>query len=306
MDAADLDRHNGAPLFRSEPSMSPMDRQRARTALFLRYPEPPDRDVCASALLVPILPSLRLPQPTWRTGVKGLLIGLGFARPPIDDSEVMAAETMIKRVRTAIGPVQRTPETRRRRSHPGRGSQSVLHPYDLRDAFDLMLRLPDAMAAYRQALDRHLTALLSVHSETLQRQTQTPFQYAVEAREYFVAGLRQEALFHRLGGNDDRAHYAQEAYAGYVHGRWYYLFGLMRGEPLPVGSRMFQYFWRATTFLARISPGGALEEKPKRSNLPTRQAFLFFVRRDRHVQRQLGSNPDFAKRVTTILETLRR
>lgn len=273
-------------------------------------PEPPERDVCASSLLVPVLPPLRLPQPDWRDGLQRFLAGLGLADPPFDEAERAIAERMIALVRSSIGPVKRDAGDRPGGAggggrRPVRGRvRAVFHPHDLREAFSLMLGLSDRMGAYRQVLDQHLTTLLNVHAETMARHTQSVFHYAVEAREHFVAGMRHEGLYHRLGRSDERADYAQGAFAGYYNGRWYYLFSLMRGESLPVGSRMFQYYWRATTFMARISPDGTLEQKPKKSNLPSRREFLFFIRKDRHVQRQLASNPEFAKRVSAIMHTL--
>lgn len=279
--------------------------ERRTSAFRVVEPAPPSRDVCASSLLVPLLPTVKLPKQDLRNGLQRFLAGLGLADPPPNQSEMAAAHRMIAQVRTAIGPVRRAPG-----GPPGAGGSGgqkqrvVYHPYDLRDAFQMALSLPERMAAHRRILEQHLAALLTAHAETMGRVTHASFQYSLEAREHFVGAMRQEGMFHRLARSSERADYAQGAYAGYYHGRWYYLFSLLRGEALPVGSRMFQYYWRATTFLARVSPNGMLEAKPKRANLPRRREFLFFIQRDRHVQRQLQSNSEFARRVAQILQSL--
>ncbi|CAK0774357.1 conserved hypothetical protein [uncultured Gammaproteobacteria bacterium] len=271
-------------------------------------PDPPLRDVLGKPLVLTTMPFQHLPEPSWRIKLSRFLTwhGLGPALE-IRRQRWQAIDTAAMAM--AIFSGRRTPPPlfiHHNSSVLAPSFNGFRHPYQMRPAFSLLVRLPEAIAAERKLLEVVLAMGLRDYVRAFKGISETLFNLGGEAREYFQEAIRTERLMRMSRIDDERNDMVQIAYDCYFHGIQYYLYALIARENLPAGNRLFSSMYRGSLFMARIDRGGRLLDKPIRALLPTRNQIMFYATHDAVVTERFRSDPGFAQQFRNLRDSLPR
>lgn len=264
------------------------------------HPAPPERDVLGNPLVVAKLPIHKLPKEDWRGQVTRVLASLNLAPQSATTKLRWRVLEVIESVIVSLGG--RLPDQKPGRKGPRK--IHVCHPYHLKSAFDLLIQLPEELIREAKFLELLLAMMLRSHTEALSAVNNTPFSFSAEAREYFQLGFKAERLIKNMKGGLEKSNVIQQAYDGYFHGRYYYLFSLIRRDTGTDNTHLFSYFYRAAHFMARIDWDGQLNDKPNLRSLPSRPNLLFYIQRDPAVLERFRTDRAFAEQVGAILKSL--
>ncbi|BAI72069.1 hypothetical protein AZL_014310 [Azospirillum sp. B510] len=268
-------------------------------------PLPPPADMLGNPLVVPNLPTHKLPKETFGSRLKRFLARMNLGSQSADTRLRWKLHDTIQATMASLSPAvtlvaeKRAPAKRRKLSVP---VVVVRHPYHLRHVFEMLPTIPDGLAAERRFLELLMTRALKRYGEQMTLLKGSAFSFEHEAREYFFAGFRLERQIKKVNNPDERFAALQAVYTNYFHGRNYYYFALLRREKLAADNKLFMLFARAVYFMARIDWNGELLDKPNPRMLPRRDDMMFFVERDKSVVTRYRSDQDFQRQVKAVLE----
>ncbi len=268
-------------------------------------PLPPPADVLGNPLVVPGLPTHKLPKETWRSRLQRHLARFHIGSQSAQTKLRWKVQDTITSVIASVSPaVTLAAEGRSpmRRSAARVPVIVVRHPYHLRHVFEMIPQLPNAVAPERRFLELLMGRLLRRYGEQMGLVKGSPFSFENESREYFFAGFKLEKQIKKVNNPDERFAALQAIYINYFHGRNYYYYALLRREKLAPDNKLFMLFSRAVYFMARIDWNGELMEKPSARALPSREEMMFFVERDRTVLTRYRSDQDFQRQIKSVLE----
>ena len=256
---------------------------------------PPTADVLGRALIVPGLPTHKQPKENAFSRVQRVLARLGISTANEETQFRWKIQDSLASILASVSPlVEGTAEQRKvYRSGQLVPIITVRHPYHLRAAFDLLPQIPDSLGSERRFMELILSRILRRYAEMLSASKGTPFAFAHEAKEYFVGGVKLERQVKKVEDPDERLTYLQMICDNYFHGRYYYYFALMRRERLEQDSRMHFWYARACFFTARIDYRGELMPKANVHTLPSRNAVMFLLRRDKSVMERYRADAEF-------------
>ncbi|WP_245593429.1 hypothetical protein [Azospirillum halopraeferens] len=265
-------------------------------------PLPPPPDVLGNPLVVPDLPTRKLPRENWRSRLGRVLSRLHLG----SQSAVMRQRWKLQdAIASAVASVSASAAMGTARGAGGRSSVPVVivrHPYHLRHIFDLLPQIPDALAPERRFLELLASRILRKYGEHMSLVKGSPFSFEHESKEYFYAGFRLERHMKNISSPDEHFSATQNIYNAYFHGRNYYCFALLRREKLNPDNKLFMLYARACYFMARIDWSGQLQDKPVPRLLPKRDELMFYLQRDKTVLQRYRSDPDYQRQVKSVLE----
>lgn len=268
-------------------------------------PLPPPADILGNPLVVPNLPTHKLPKETFGSRVKRFLARMNLGSQSAETRLRWKLYDTIQATMASLSPAvtlvaeKRAPARKRKLSVP---VVVVRHPYHLRHVFEMMPSIPDTLAAERRFLELLMTRALKRYGEQMALIKGSAFSFEHEAREYFFAGFRLEKQIKKVNSPDERFAALQAIHTNYFHGRNYYYFALLRREKLAPDNKLFMLYARAVYFMARIDWNGELLDKPNPRMLPSRDDMLFFVERDKSVVTRYRTDQDFQRQVKAVLE----
>ncbi|MFD1623235.1 hypothetical protein [Azospirillum griseum] len=268
-------------------------------------PLPPTNDILGNPLVVPDLPTNKLPKETFGSRMKRFLARFSLGSQSADTRLRWKLYDMIQATMASLSPSatiaadKRAPAKRKNLSIP---IIVVRHPYHLRHVFDMLPQIPDTLKIEQRYLELLMNKALKRYAEQMGLVKGSPFSFEHEAREYFFAGFKMEKAIKKLNTPDEKFAALQAIYTSYFHGRNYYLFALIRREKLDPDSKLFMLFARAVYFMARIDWNGELLDKPSPRSMPNRETMMFFVERDKSVVARYRSDQDFQRQVKAVLE----
>jgi len=268
-------------------------------------PLPPPPDVLGNPLVIPDLPTHKLPKETWRSRMQRYLAQLHIGKQSAHTKLRWKLQDTIASVIASVSPSVTLLADRR---GPAKRSGSnvpviiVRHPYHLRHVFEMIPQIPDALAAERRFTELLMSRVLRRYGEQMALVKGAAFSFENEAREYFFTGFKLEKQLKKYNNPDERFAALQAIYTSYFHGRNYYYYALLRREKLAPDNKLFMLFSRAVYFMARVDWNGELLEKPNPRSLPNRDDMMFFVQRDKTVLTRYRSDQDFQRQVKSVLE----
>lgn len=267
-------------------------------------PLPPPADVLGNPLVVPNLPTHKLPKENWRSRLKRVLARFNIGARSAETSLRWKLYDTIQATMASVSPAVTLLAERRAPAKRGLSVPIVMvrHPYHLRHVFEMLPRIPDTLGPERRFLELLLSRILKRYGEQMAMMKGSAFSFEHEAREYFVNGYRMEKQLKKITSPDERFAALQAIFNHYFHGRNYYYYALLRREKLASDNKLFMYFSRAVYFMARVDWNGELLEKPSPRSLPTRDDMVFFVQRDKSVLTRYRSDQDFQRQIKSVLE----
>ncbi|WP_298378211.1 hypothetical protein [Azospirillum sp.] len=268
-------------------------------------PLPPSNDILGNPLVVPDLPTNKLPKETFGSRVKRALSRFSLGSQSADTKLRWKLHDTIQATMASLSPAASLAAERRA---PAKGKKSsvpiivVRHPYHLRHVFEMLPQIPDTLMIERRYLELLMNRALKRYGEQMALVKGSPFSFEHEAREYFFSGFRMEKALKQVNSPDERFAALQAIYTSYFHGRNYYYFALVRREKLAPDNKLFMLFARAVYFMARVDWNGELLDKPSPRAMPSRESMMFFVERDKSVVTRYRSDQDFQRQVKSVLE----
>jgi len=268
-------------------------------------PLPPPADILGNPLIVPNLPTHKLPKETAGSRFKRFLARFGLGSQTADTRLRWKLHDTIHATMASLSPAvtlvaeKRAPAKRRKLSVP---IIVVRHPYHLRHVFEMLPGIPETLMVERRFLELLMTRALKRYGEQMALVKGSAFSFEHEAREYFYAGFRLEKHIKQVTSPDERFAALQAIYINYFHGRNYYYYALLRRERLEPENKLFMLFARAIYFMARVDWNGELLDKPSPRSMPKRDEIMFFVERDKSVVTRYRSDQDFQRQVKSVLE----
>ncbi|MCG5242106.1 hypothetical protein [Azospirillum doebereinerae] len=268
-------------------------------------PLPPPIDVLGNPLVVPNLPTHKLPRQSFGDRLARTLSRFGLGSQSADTKLRWKLHDTIQATMASLSPAvtalaeRRAPLKRKSLPVP---VVVVRHPYHLRHVFELLPQIPATLALERRFLELLMTRALKRYGEQMSLTKGSPFSFEHEAREYFFAGFRLEKQLKKVNSPDERFATLQAIHTHYFHGRNYYYYALLRRERLDPDNKLFMLFARAIYFMARVDWNGELLDKPSPRGMPNRDELLFFVERDKSVMTRYRSDQDFQRQVKAVLE----
>lgn len=268
-------------------------------------PLPPPDDVLGNPLIVPNLPTHKLPKETFGSRFKRTLARFNLGSQSADTKLRWKLHDTIQATMASLSPsVALLAE---KRKMPKRKALSVpvivvRHPYHLRHVFEMLPQIPDTLSPERRFLELLMTRALKRYGEQMALVKGSAFSFEHEAREYFFAGFRLEKQIKKVNNPDERFAALQAIFTHYFHGRNYYYYALLRREKLAPDNKLFMLFARAVYFMARVDWNGELLDKPSPRAMPSRDDMMFFVERDKSVVTRYRSDQDFQRQVKSVLE----
>ncbi|WP_372399044.1 hypothetical protein ABMY26_20595 [Azospirillum sp. HJ39] len=268
-------------------------------------PLPPPDDILGNPLVVPNLPTHKLPKETFGSRMRRFFARLNLGSQTAEIRLRWKLHDTIQATMASLSPAvtlvtgKRAPAKNRKLSVP---IIVVRHPYHLRHVFELLPQIPDTLAVERRFLELLMTRALKRYGEQIALVKGSPFSFENEAREYFFAGFRMEKQIKKVNNPDERFAALQAIYTAYFHGRNYYYFALLRREKLAPDNKLFMLFARAVYFMARVDWNGELLEKPNPRSMPRRDDLFFFVERDKTVVTRYRTDQDFQRQVKSVLD----
>ena len=270
-------------------------------------PPPPQRDLLGNPLSVPRLPSHKRPAETWYSRFQRVLARYGLSTADADTLLRWKAHDAIDVILRSVTPMHQLEreglKRRAARSDRDGPTLKLFHPYQLRTAFDLLVKLPDALTRERIFLELLLGLVLRSYGDAMSAIDGHGFAFESEAREYMREGYKSERLIRSTRSGEERRGLAQQAYTNYFHGRNYMLYALLRRERLAENTRLMSFYLRAALFMARIDWDGELYGKPKSRFLPSRRLILFLARHHPAVVDRFNGDRDYAEQLTSLLKT---
>jgi hypothetical protein len=268
-------------------------------------PLPPPNDILGNPLIVPNLPTNKLPKETLGSRIKRALSRLSMGSQSADTKLRWKLHDTIHATMASLSPAvtlateKRGPAKRKASSVP---IIVVRHPYHLRHVFEMLPQIPDTLMSERRFLELLMNRALKRYGEQMALVKGSAFSFEHEAREYFFAGFRMEKAIKKINGTDERFAALQAIHTNYFHGRNYYYYALIRREKLAPDNKLFMLFARAVYFMARVDWNGELLDKPSPRAMPSRETMMFFVERDKSVVTRYRSDQDFQRQVKAVLE----
>lgn len=268
-------------------------------------PLPPTNDILGNPLIVPNLPTNRLPKETLGSRIKRALSRLSMGGQSADTKLRWKLQDTIHATMASLSPSvtlvaeKRAPAKSKKSTVP---TIVVRHPYHLRHVFEMLPQIPDTLMAERRFLELLMNRALKRYGEQMAMVKGSAFSFEHEAREYFFAGFRMEKAIKKINGSDERFAALQAIHTNYFHGRNYYYYALIRREKLAPDNKLFMLFARAVYFMARVDWNGELLDKPSPRAMPSRETMMFFVERDKSVVTRYRSDQDFQRQVKAVLE----
>lgn len=268
-------------------------------------PLPPPADILGNPLVVPNLPTHKLPKDTLGSRFKRFLARFGLGSQTADTRLRWKLRDTIHATMASLSPAvtlvaeKRAPAKRKTLSVP---IIVVRHPYHLRHVFEMLPGIPETLTVERRFLELLMTRALKRYGEQMALVKGSAFSFEHEAREYFYAGFRLEKHIKQVTSPDERFAALQAIYVNYFHGRNYYYYALLRRERLEPENKLFMLFARAIYFMARVDWNGELLDKPNPRSMPKRDEIMFFVERDKSVVTRYRSDQDFQRQVKSVLE----
>ena len=272
---------------------------------FTLNPLPPPPDVLGNPLIVPDLPTHKLPKETWRSRMQRRLARFNLSKQSAQTRMRWKVQDTITALIASVSPATSVPADRRAAAKRTKSAVPVIvvrHPYHLRHVFELITQIPDGLSSERRLLELLMGRILRRYGEQLALVKGSNFSFENEAREYFYAGFKMERQIKKINSPDERFAALQSIYTNYFHGRNYYFYALLRKERMAPDNKLFMLYSRAAYFMARVDWSGELLDKPNQRSLPTREDMLFFVQRDKTVLTRYRSDQDFQRQVKSVLE----
>lgn len=268
-------------------------------------PLPPQDDVLGNPLVVPNLPTHKLPKETLGSRLSRTMARLNLGHQSATTRLRWKLFDMIAAVIGSVSPsagLSSDQRARLQRKGQKMAALTVRHPYHLRQVLEMIPQIPDELAPERRFLELLLSRIMKKYGEQMAAMKGSPFSFEHEAREYFFAGYKMERQIKKVNAPDERFLMLQNIYNVYFHGRFYYYCALLRRERLAPENKLFMLYSRASYFMARIDWNGELTEKPNPRMLPTRGVMMFHVQRDKTVLARYRSDPDFQRQVKGVLD----
>ena len=268
-------------------------------------PLPPPADILGNPLVVPELPTHKMPKETWRSRLQRRLASFKLGKQSAQMAMRWKLQDTAFSVIASVSASHGAPAGRRAPARRKVGSVPVIvvrHPYHLRHVFELILQVPQELAPERRFLELLMGRVLRKYGEQMALIRGSAFSFENEAREYFYAGFKLEKQVKKINSPDERFAALQAIYINYFHGRNYYYYGLLRRERMAPDNKLFMLYSRAAYFMARIDWNGELLDKPNQRSLPKREDMLFLVQRDKTVLTRYRSDQDFQRQVKAVLE----
>lgn len=259
-------------------------------------PPPPTTDILRRAVRLNDLPMRKRPRESILERVVEFLIRRGVIAGDEETRSRLRVHDALNFLIASLGP------EKAEGGRAVRASVDVRHPYHLRQALDLLPKLPESCAHERRFMELVLNRALRAYAQKMSETKQFAFTFEGEAKEYFVNGMKLERQIRKITEPSERAQAIQLLNDCYFHGRYYYYFSLLRRETLENDSRMHVWFVRAGFLLARIDWKGEIESKPNPRALPTRSAVLFLMRRDKSVMDRCRADPAFKLKIKRLVD----
>ncbi len=268
-------------------------------------PLPPPADILGNPLVVPNLPTHKLPKETFGSRFKRFLARFSLGSQTAGTKLRWKLHDTILATMASLSPAVASGGRGRAASKRQKLSVPVIvvrHPYHLRHVFEMLPQIPDELVAERRFLELLMTRALKRYGEQMSQVKGSAFSFEHEAREYFYAGFRMEKHLKQVTSADERFAALQAIYVNYFHGRNYYYFALLRREKLDPENKLFMLFARAIYFMARVDWNGELLDKPSARSMPSREDMMFFVERDKSVVTRYRSDQEYQRQVKSVLE----
>lgn len=263
-------------------------------------PFPPPVDMLSKALVVGGLPLHKQPKLRFGDRLRRTLNNMGL----VSGGEDAQLRWKVRdAVETVIASVALASELAASRDRKTERPVSVRHPYHLRAAFDLLPQVPDHLGGDRRFLELILSRVLRAYAEQIAVARGIPFSFEAEAREFFILAMKLERQVKKIENSDELFSTLQIINDNYYHARYYYYFALMRRERLDPESKMHLWHARASFFLARLDWRGTLMPKANIRALPTRNAMMFLLRRDRSAMDRYRADPAFREKTKLLLDS---
>lgn len=268
-------------------------------------PLPPPADVLGNPLVVPDLPTHKLPRETLGSRMQRWLARFNIGSQSAHTRLRWKIHDTVASVLASVSPAATlSVEQRAKVKRNGQAVTMIIvrHPYHLRHVLDMIPQVPDELGPERRFLELLMSRIIKKYGEQMALIKGSAFSFENEAREYFYAGFRLEKQIKKITNPDERFGALQAIFTNYFHGRNYYYYALLRREKLAPENKLFMLFSRACYFNARIDWNGELLEKPAPKALPSRAAIMFHVQRDKSVLARYRSDPEFQKQVKTVID----
>ncbi len=190
-------------------------------------------------------------------------------------------------------------------SEEGRPRKGIRHPYDLLNAVKLIPTLLGKVYGEKYILELYVSAILVGYIRKLRENPlYGEFMFSKEAIEYFQEGHRLEQSLPKVTDIREKTYILNMTCQMYYHARWYYCFSIIARESPINNGKLFMCAYHAMHFLSTVRPDGEKLSTPKPSLLPKRSEITFYLRRDSSVAQRIGTDPDFARKVSDILNSL--
>ena len=273
-------------------------------------PAPPRQDVLREPVTLERLPPYQLPRDTLAIRLTAALSSLGLTSREQDLHQLWRAQTATATVMAALSPciaedlaasgwLKRHQSVGRFRVGP------ITHPYDVLEAFRVLVQLPETLVKERRFLEFVLAQILRKYAAELSNFTRTRFSFEAEAREYFLQGTQIERLLKRVTDPDARFDLLQQLHDSYSHANNYYMFSLISRERGSNEGKLFMMYCHTAFSLARIDWDGTLRAIPAARRLPPRRSVMFLFRRDRALQERGAADPDFQAQARALVSAFR-
>ncbi|MBI1205661.1 MAG: hypothetical protein GC191_00070 [Azospirillum sp.] len=270
-------------------------------------PPPPEQDVLGNPLVVPKLPTHKLPKETWRSRFSRFLAHYHLGSQKSETRLRWKVYDTITAVMASVSPSDPSIASKSARRNGGRAGDAtsiakIRHPHQLKPAFEFTLNLPAHLANEAKFLELLLALILRKYGETMSGVQNHPFSFESEAKEYFNTAFKTERQLKNFNSPEERYAAIQNIYTNYYHGRLYYLYAVVRRERLREDSRLFSLLCRGAYFMARVEWNGELLDKPNTRMLPTRREILFHAQRDNAVLQHVKTDQEFSQQVQAMLK----
>lgn len=268
-------------------------------------PLPPSADVLGNALVVPDLPTHKLPREKFGNRMRRWLARFNIGAQSAQTRMRWKVQDTVASVLASVSPsVTLSAEQRAKLKRNGQAVTMIIvrHPYHLRHVLDMIPQLPDELGPERRFLELLMSRIIKKYAEQMSLIKGSAFSFENEAREYLFAGFRMEMQIKKITSPDERFGALQAIYNNYFHGKNYYYYALLRREKLAPENKLFMLYSRASYFNARIDWNGELLDKPAPRALPTRGTVMFLLQRDKSVLARYRTDQEFQKQVKTCVE----
>lgn len=268
-------------------------------------PMPPPADILGNPLVVPDLPTHKMPKDGLGYRLQRFLAQFHLGGQSSATQLRWKVQDMTATVMASVSPaVTLSPEARAKIKHAGRSAPVIIvrHPYHLRHIFDFLPKIPDELHAERRFLELLLSRCLKKYAEQMALMKGSTFSFEAESREYLHNGFRLERQLKKISSQDEHFTAMQVIYNNYFHGKNYYYYALLRRERTNPDSKLFMMYSRAVYFLARVEWNGNLLDKPNVRLLPDRRSIYFLLQRDKAVLEQYRGDQTFQKQIKSVID----